>query len=389
MLRNSSFLFQQTASSNSVKKPIKKIVKPNPLLAGRFYNNFWTYRVCQLTTSNVAAMKASGIASKDQPEPVASDIQVHGFHKFRGSDDLSLCVVVDKNSAHAKNLAESKKVSLMAGHTDPQIFHWFKLLGTVPPRSIISGTAEVLSGDLLEDVWENTFVRHPVLHDKAHEQWEKNETKTKAEEDEIVKRQMEEDERRMLRMSNSDWRSKPKERERNPTTKEDIEQPIYVMKSDQYVAFRLKPEVRVWGDYAGNLTRIWEETMPEMDPLARAAPRFIKMANMARGKLIASVNLNYNLKLTNLFVYSIDKKGLWAMATQETMPPPESLSAGAPPPRETWNEFRIEFGQDQAVETEAELEWWFKGMMRLGVPETPQYDQQVESQKESGDWRHT
>lgn len=376
MLRN-SFLFKNS--------PGKKVVKPNPQLAGRFYNNFWTYRVCQLTTSNVAAMKASSIAGKDQPEPVASDIQIHGLHKFRGADDLSLCVVVDKNSSHAKNLSESRKVSVMTGHTDPQIFHWFKQLGTIPPRSILSGTAEVLSGDLLEEVWENTFVRHPVLHDKAQEQWEKNETKTAAEESGIQQRQREEDEKRMLRLSNSDWRSKPKDRERNPTAKEDIEQPIYVMKSDQYVTFRIKPDVRVWGDYAGALTRIWDEKFPEMDPLARAAPRFIRMANTARGKLVASVNLNYNLKLTNLFVYSIDKKGLWTMATQEQSEP---LSPGAPP-RETWNEFRIEFGQDQDVETEAELEWWFKGMMRLGVPETPQYDQEVESKKTDSDFRHT
>lgn len=378
MLRNTVFL----SSTNS----LKKTVKPNPQIAGRFYNNFWTYRVCQLTTSNVAAMKASGIAGKDQPEPVASDIQVHGIHKFRGSDDLSLCVVVDKNSSHAKNLLESRKVSVMAGHTDPQIFHWFKQLGTIPPRSILSGTAEVLSGDLLEEVWETTFVRHPVLHDKAHEQWEKKETKTHAEEKEIEKREQEEDEKRMLRMSNSDWRSKPKDRERNPTAKEDVEQPIYVMKSDQYVTFRLKPDVRVWGDYAGNLTRVWDNTFHEMDPLARAAPRFVKMANTARGKLVASVNLNYNLKLTNLFVYGLDKKGLWAMATQEQSGEP--LASGAPP-RETWNEFRIEFGQDQDVATEAELEWWFKGLMRLGVPETPQYDQQVEGNRDQADFRHT
>ena len=72
------------------------------------------------------------------------------------------------------------------------------------------------------------------------------------------------------------------------------------------------------------------------------------------------------------------------MATQQVTAP---LAEGAPP-RESWNAFRIEYGQDQAVETEAELEWWFKGLMRLGVPETSQYDQSMEHNKDTHEFRH-
>lgn len=432
MLRRSCFILRATTSAvgAATATPMKSRVKPSTpeqdrLLASRYFNQFWTYRVLQLTTSNVAAMRDSGVGGNDQPQPVASDIQVHGVHKFAAStlgkatkksdegkiieetsdsgplrDEYMVCVVVDKDSAHAKNLMESKKVSLMAGHTDPQIFHWFKQLGTIPPRSIMSGTAELLTGDLLEEVWEQTFVRHPVMHDKAQQQWEQNETKTPSEQLEISRREREDDERRMLRLSNADWRAKPKEKERNPTPAEDIEQPVYVIKPDRYLTFRVRPDVQVWGDYSGNLQRIYAQQQSEvlqkvqlstggermrsfadMDPLARAAPRMIKMANLSRGKLVASVNMNYNLKLTNLFVYGLDRHGLWVMGTQENA----AAGAEGAPARETWNEFRLEYGQGQTIDVEPELEFFFKGMMRIGVPETQTYDS---SQETAEDFRH-
>lgn len=88
------------------------------------------------------------------------------------------------------------------------------------------------------------------------------------------------------------------------------------------------------------------------------------MANTSRAKLVASLNVNYNLQLTNCFIFDLDCRGLWAMGTQENFRDDKGQA------KEQWTELRIDYGKDQIIETEQELEWWFKGLMRLGVPET-------------------
>jgi hypothetical protein len=327
----------------------------------RFFHNIWAYRVGQLTTGNLKTMRESSLGSATTP--VHSDLQPHALHTFRGDKAPSLCIAVPKSSLHDKNLPECPKVSFMVGHTDPQIFHWFKQLGTVPPRSIVSGKAEVLTGDLQSEVWEDTFVRHPTIHDMAEKMWEKDESKTEAERESIKRREKEEDEARMVRMSGSDWRKKHKERERNPTQAEEEEKPVYIMKPETFTVVRVKPEVCLYGDYGGNMQRVWEPEIPVIDPLARAQPRFLRVINLSRPKLVSSLNINYNLKLSNVFIYSVDRKGLWAMGTQELFDD-AGQSRG-----EQWSEYRFEFGNDMECTTEAELEFWVKGLMRLGTPD--------------------
>jgi hypothetical protein len=328
----------------------------------RFFQHLWSYRMGQLTTGNIAAMKKISIGASEVP--VFSDLQPHGIHKFRCDKSPSLLVAVPKSSTHSSNLKECSKVSFMAGHTDPQIYHWFKLLGTIPPRSIVSGKFDVMSGDLLEEAWSSLFVKHPVIHEMAAQLWANDETKTPEEKEAIEKREKEEDEKRMHRMSSADWRGKHSDRERSPTKDEDEETPIYVMKQSSFDIIRILPEVQLFGDYGNELHRVWEQIIPGMDPLARCAPRYIRMANTSRAKLVAALNVNYSLQLTNCFIFDLDNKGLWAMGTQENFKDDRGHA------KEEWTELRVEFGKDQTIETEQELEWWFKGLMRLGVPET-------------------
>jgi hypothetical protein len=346
----------------------------NATYISRFYNHLWTYRVCQLTTGNIQAMKASAISESGNNLPVFSDIQPHGMYRFSGDRDESVVVAVPRSSTHHKNLLECAKVSIMAGHTNPQIYHWFKLLGVVPTRSLISGDTEVLQGFQHTDVWNDMFVRHPVIHDMAQKMWETDESKTDVEKKEVLRREKEEDEKRMFSMSDKNWRKKHDARERNPTTDEDVEKPLFVMKPDAFTVFRVKRDVQLYGDYSGKLHRVWDETFQPIDPLARVAPRFLRVINMARQKLVASLNINYNLKLTNVFVFSIDSRGLWAMGCQENFAEDERKEA-----KEQWSEFRFEFGKDQVIETDAELEFWIRGLMRLGVPETGQNSGHVDN----------
>jgi len=317
--------------------------------------------------------------------PVKSDLQPHALHKFPGEEDWSLLIAVPKNSDHYRNVMECGKGSMMIGHTDPQLFHWFKELGSLPPRAILSGSIDVLSGDLQADAWERTFMRHPVIHNIARDMWEKSDSKTAEEAVHIEQREKEEDEKRMRRMSSSDWRSKFKERERNPTAAEDEEKPIYVVKPDTFALLRLRPDVRLWMNVAGQSQRVWDPAIMDPDPLCRCSHRFINMLNLARTKLVPSLNINFSLKLTNAFIFEIDEKGLWALGTQEK-------SAGQTGKvREAWNELRLEFGKGQVITTEQEMEWWVRGLTKLGAPEVTQSDNSVEEASlspEDFEYRH-
>jgi len=309
----------------------------------RFSNALWTYRLGQLTSSNMTTLKKSGATSftsltdsagsgKGQASgeaaggssaggsnasPVKSDLQPHALHKFSGESDWSLLVAVPASSVHARNVLDCQKVSFMFGHTDPQLFQWFQQLGTLPPRGMLSGPAEVLSGDLLAEAWESTFSRHPIIHSIAQDMWEKKASKTQDEEVRIEQRIREEDEKRMRRMSSSDWRSKFQDRERNPSAKEDEERPIYVIKPEVFTVLRVKPEMKLWTGMAGDQHRMWEPNFSGADPLCRSSMRFMRMLNLARQKLVPSLNMNFSLKLTNAFIFEIDCNGLWAMGTQE------------------------------------------------------------------------
>ncbi|CAD2222461.1 hypothetical protein AGDE_06154 [Angomonas deanei] len=379
-------------------RPMKTKVSSNigAPFAKRFYNAVWTYRLGQLTTSNMSRMKEKSIdlsyqsnqnnaKDPDAEAPVRSDLQPHALHKFNGEEDFSLLVCVPKSSDHYRNLIELNKASFMVGHTDPQLFHWFKQLGSLPPRSILSGQTELLQGDLAAEAWESAFVRHPTIHNLAQEMWEKNESKTEEEIVKISEREKEEDEKRMRRMSSSDWRSKFKDRERNPTQKEDEEKPVYVIKPETFALFRIKPDVRLWMNVAGQTQRVWEPVIHEPDPLCRCSHRFINMLNLARAKLVPSLNMNFSLKLTNAFIFEIDQGGLWALGTQENFMDKNGTV------NEQWSELRLEFGQNQMITTEQEMEWWVRGLTKLGAPEVSQSDSNIDDagmNPEDFEYRH-
>ncbi|SCU71484.1 uncharacterized protein TEOVI_000306500 [Trypanosoma equiperdum] len=401
-----------------VAKTIKTKVKSNlgDILPARFYNMMWTYRLGQLTTSNVRRLKDASIpfdyggSNNDSDNksggggennnndgansPVKSDLQPHAVHKFdRDRDDKwSLLIAIPKNSDHFRNIVDCPRGSFMFGHTDPQLFHWFKQLGTLPPRAIVSGRFEVLSGDLLQEAWERTFIRHPVIHSIAQEMWNRKESKTEEEIVTIERREREEDEKRMRRMSSSDWRAKFRERERNPTPEEDEERPVYVIKPDAFAVLRLKPDVQLWMDCTSQTHRVWEPLIAEPDPLCRCSPRFVRMLNLARQKLVPSLNMNYSLKLANAFVFEIDQKGLWAMGTQESLDAGNADGGGENNTRrEEWTELRLEFGNKQVINTEQELEWWVRGLTKLGAPEMSQSNSSIEDagmNPEDYDYRH-
>lgn len=350
--------------------------------AKRFFHTLWTSRLLQLTTGNVKAMRDADIGSKEV-QPVFSDLQPHSIHRFLGDQQPSLVVAVPKTSRHFGNLLECPKASAMAGHTDPQIFHWFKQLGTVPPRAIMSGTAKLLNGEEQQAIWEDAFVKHPLMHQLAQKMWDENATKTEAEKAYIERRTREEDDKRMSRMANADWRSKHKEREKNPNRADDEEKPIYVMKPEAFAVVKIQPDVQLWGSYAGEMKRVWETEVPPMDPLARASQRFVRMLNLSREKLTSSLNINYNMKLSNVFVFDLDCEGMWAMGTQE------NFAGEMGQARENWTELRIEYGKDQKVLDEPDMEWWVRGLMRLGAPEQGTMNASQEDQNDELDFRHT
>lgn len=60
--------------------------------------------------------------------------------------------------------------------------------------------------------------------------WNSSDSKTESEQAYIEQRHKEEEAKRMHRLSSNDWRTKFKDRERNPTHDEDAEMPIYVLK---------------------------------------------------------------------------------------------------------------------------------------------------------------
>ncbi|EPY40430.1 hypothetical protein AGDE_03498 [Angomonas deanei] len=215
--------------------------------------------------------------------------------------------------------------------------------------------------------------------------WEKNESKTEEEIVKISEREKEEDEKRMRRMSSSDWRSKFKDRERNPTQKEDEEKPVYVIKPETFALFRIKPDVRLWMNVAGQTQRVWEPVIHEPDPLCRCSHRFINMLNLARAKLVPSLNMNFSLKLTNAFIFEIDQGGLWALGTQENFMDKNGTV------NEQWSELRLEFGQNQMITTEQEMEWWVRGLTKLGAPEVSQSDSNIDDagmNPEDFEYRH-
>jgi hypothetical protein len=388
-------------STPIVGKVIKQKIKSNigSEAAARFFHQFWAYRVSQLTTSNVRSMKDATVSMSldrggvggggkgdETTVPVRSDLQPHALHQFVGEEHPSLVVCIPKSSAHYGNLVDCGKASVMAGHTDAQLFHWFKLLGTLPPRGIITGKAELLSGDLIADAWETTFIRHPVLHNIAQEMWQKDQTKTEEEKERIASREREEDEKRMKRMSSSDWRAKFKDRERNPTEKEDEEKPVYIIKPDAFALVRFRPDVQMWTNYAGQIARVYDPFFPPIDPLARSCHRFMKMLNAAREKLVTSLNMNYNLKLKNVFITDLDSTGMWAMGTLED----EQLGQAAGG-KEAWVELRLHYGKDQVIKTEHEMEWWIRGLTRLGAPEmasSSSTSEDAQNSPEEYDFRH-
>lgn len=363
--------------------------------ASRFFNTLWTYRLCQLTTSKVGKMKDTGIAmemssshsevEKKENTPVKSDLQPHSLFRFNGDKENSILVAIPKDSEHYRHLLDCKRCSVMVGHTDPQIFHWFKQLGTLPPRAVVSGAAELLSGDLKAEAWEKSFVNHPVIHRIAQDMWEDQKSQTPEEKVHIATREKEEDDKRMRRMSSSDWRSKFCERERNPTREEDEEKPIYVLKPNTFVVARVRPEGALWMDAGGGVKRVWDPPNSDAPPLCRCSHRFIKMLNLAREKLVASLNMNYNLKLTNCFVFDVDEDGLWAMGSQENFAEKNGVV------REKWVELQLEFGKGQKIKTEQELEWWIRGLTKLGAPEVTQTNSSIEDaglNPEDYDYRH-
>jgi hypothetical protein len=366
----------------------KKKVESNigSVLAARMSNHLWTYRLGQLSTSNIRAMKRSGIAvstsEKGLDSPVFSDLQPHAMHTFRGDTHPSIVVAMPKSSKHATNLIDAQKCSLMVGHTDPQIFHWFKQLGTVPPRSLVSGAAHILTGDMRDEVWEETLCRHPIIHRDAEDRWNEDDTKTQAEKDRVEKLERAEDEARMKKLSSSDWRGKFQERMKNPSKEQEEEKPIFKMKPDSYTVVRLVPEVRLWNTHTGDVKKVYEPVFAPIGNLARCTPRFLKIMNMSREQLIPSLNINYNLKLSNGFVFEIDDTGFYLMGTQEDFTKGDG--------KESWYEFRCEFGTGMVHKGAADMEWWLRGLTRQGSAEisSANPDHNDAMPKTDADFRH-
>jgi len=134
-----------------------------------------------------------------------------------------------------------------------------------------------------------------------------------------------------------------------------------------------------------------------MDPMARCCPRMLRILNLSREKLVASLNINYDLRLVNCFIYDIDQNGLWAMGSFEKGGEPQSAPGakdGNSPQLEgePWMELRLPFGKDQTLTTEQELEWWIRGLTRLGAPDLAQSSSSLEdagNTPETFDFRHT
>lgn len=353
--------------------------------AKRFSNHFWTYRKGQLTTSNVKSMRDSSLGatslggSKNSVSngtgeddgsnfgetPVHSDLQPHALHTFSNDTHPSIVIAVPKTSPHVQNAKECKRASLMVGHTDPQVFHWFKQLGILPPRSIASGKIDVLEGAEKSEVWEKTFMRHPAVHDLAERLWNEDQTKTAAEVEAIEQRIRDEDMARMKRLSSSDWRSKHEDRTRSPTPAEDEAAPVYVLKEDTFSLLKITPEVKLWATMNSNMNRVYEPHFEPMQNLSRAHFRFLKILNQNRNQLIPSLNINYNLKLTNGFVFEIDDTGMYLMGTEENFE--GSKGNGG---KESWYEYRCDYGKDGMTHKhEGDMEWWIRGLNRMGAPE--------------------
>lgn len=337
----------------------------------RFFNLLWAYRLGQVTTGNLKAMKDATVGN-NKGHPVLSDLQPHGLHKFSHETHPSIILAIPADSIHVQNVVECTRASLMVGHTDPQLFHWFKQLGVTPPRSIFSGKAELLSGDLKAEAWETTFVRHPHIHEIARIRWEKDETKTEDEKVQINKRILQEEEKTMRGMQSGDWRRKFKERERNPNREEDEEAPVFIMKPDTFALIRLRPETQIWATYSGEMKHVFEQNVPPIQVVGRSFGRFLRTMNVSRSRLVACLNMSYNMKLSNAFVHSVDDRGFYAMATEEYDP-----EVGGP--REKWAEYRFGFGMDdKPAKDMAEIEWWMRGFFQSGTAENNQNTQALE-----------
>eukprot|EP00759_Apiculatamorpha_spiralis_P033957 PhF_6_TR35061/c0_g1_i1/m.51092 len=333
---------------------------PRPdVWAGRFWHNFWLYRVGQITSGNMNKMLQNPISGSGGATPVVSDIQPFVIHTFKKEFESNVVIVVRKNSPHVQNFNDLGKASVMVGHTDPQIFHWFKQLGSIPPRGLMTGAVEQLKDVDFDDAWWNSVVKHPTLHAQAKEMWEKDEGIGAEEREAMKKREEQRDMLRMERMTGSDWRVKHQEREKSPSPEDDIEAPLYVMNAEDFALYRVKPETLYFADAAGGMNRVRSPFPTERDPLVRIVPRFIRLVNLSRQKTLTSLNMNYNLKLVNMFAFAADKKGLYIMGTQEGDPL-------KPAGKEVWNEYFIEYGKGMEITKETDLEWWLRNLQRLG-----------------------
>jgi len=351
----------------SYKSKVLGGVKPDPW-AKRLWHNFWLYRVGQFTTGNLKKM-AEASTNSGGVQPVVSDIQPYVIHTFKEELEAGVVMVVRQNSHHVHNIEELKRGSVMVGHTDPQIFHWFKQLGSVPPRGLMSGDIRKLTGQQFDDVWWNSVVKHPIIHDQAKKMWEDDEGVGEAERAAMKKKEEQRDMQRMAKMTGTDWRAKHELRERSPTPEDDAEAPLYIMKAEDFALYRVVPDTLYYADATGAMNKVRSRFPTDRDPLVRVVPRFIRLANLNRPKTMASLNINYNMKFSNCFAYSADKHGMYFMATQE------DVNSGG---KEIWNEYFLEYGKGMEITTETDLEWWFRNMTRLGQAETGTMSNEME-----------
>ena len=317
----------------------------------RLVNHFWVSRKSQVTTSNLPAMRSNPISGRGTIAPVHSDLQPHLLHRFNGDKNYSLLLCMKKESQHVANLAESSKMSVMTGHTDPQIFHWFKQLGITPPRSTISGFAELItphdSKYMWDDVWRDVC-RHPVVQKMAEEAWHSGSSKSPEEQAAMASRISRAERARMERMASPDWRAKHTERESDLPAEDDVEEPLFVIKDTSFQVVRLKQDVTIFTDHLNIAHRIREDDVFALDPppLCRTVPRFINRLNFDRPKLMTTLNMTYQRKLNNVFIYDADEDGLWAMGTEL-----DGKSGGVG--KENWAEYRFAYGAVQTPESKA------------------------------------
>ena len=120
---------------------------PGSLSTGFWLSRFWhtlrTHSVAQVTTGLTSDPTLSNQDTnkndlKSVTANVISDLHCFSFLSREISTPEHLFLCLPRESLHCNNIATTHSCGLMVGHTDPQLFHWFRQIGTYPPRSLLT-----------------------------------------------------------------------------------------------------------------------------------------------------------------------------------------------------------------------------------------------------------